>query len=310
MASIIKNRFSVAALGAFIDTYGLGDDWEVAGGFTGNKLYMAIGRDVAWSSDVAPPSPADKIGSAAHNSTQGENEYGFQQDVHAMKYIPGANIQPIVPRINWAAGVEYNALQNDSSDPYGAQDYYVLNSSSQVWICTEGYKDADGSVTNNVVSDTGDEPYAASPAANATFTGTTDGYQWKYLYTVSGVSSNALTTSWMPVNYGTTVTGNDNPESNIELGCDHLMIVGEFDSSITIAGDNSDNQYRQVGIYVNPVEDDLTIATATLYNAPQTEIFASSGNTANMGKLIYQENRTPITRTASQIEQIKVVVEF
>lgn len=300
MASLIKNRFSVTALAGFITEYGLGS--------SGNNMYMSIGRDSAWSNDLIPPTPLDNTGSAANN-TAGQSEYGLQVDVHATKLIPLANIQPVVPRRNWASGVEYNAVRTDISDPMAAGDFYVMNSSSQVWICTNGYRNSDGVAGGTAVSSADGEPYKPSPIVDDTFTTGTDGYAWKYLYTVSGISSNAVTTNWMPVNYGTTVTGNDNADSNIELGCDHLMIIGEFDSSVTVSA--GDDEFRQVGIYINPVlSDGSTAATLAVYNDPQTDLFSTGGATANIGKLMYHENRTPVVRSASQIEQVKVVVEF
>jgi len=301
MASIIKNRFSVTALAGFIDTYGLGSANE--------HMYMAIGRDLAWSNDLAPPTPIDNTGSTANNAA-GLSEFGLQADIHAMVEIPLANIQPVVPRVNWAVATEYNALRTDISDPYGAGDFYVINSSSQVWICDDGYRDTDGVAGGTATSSADGEPYSGAPTANEIFNTGTDGYSWRYLYTISGISSNALTTNWMPVNYGTTATGTDNPNSYIELGSDHLMIIGEFDSNITVTG-SVDDEFRQVGIYINPVlTNGSTPASEAFYNDPQTDLFTGSGATANIGKLVYHENRTPVVRSASQIEQIKTVVEF
>lgn len=300
MASIIKNQFSVALASNFIDAYGLGS--------TTNLLYMAIGRDAAWSDENNPPAPADKDGSAG-NDTAGQNEFGFEADVHAMKSIPLANIQPIVPRRDWAIGIEYNPVQTDSADPRGATDYYVVNTSSQVWICTKGNLDADGAKAagTSATSASGDTPFKASPTAADTFIGSTDLYEWEYLYTIPGISANAFTAAWMPVNYGVTVTGNDNADSNIRLGSDHIMFIGEFDNTVTIDGGLTDDQYRQIGIYLNPELSGGGAATAAVYNDPQTEIFNALNN---RGKLIYIENRTQIQRSASQIEHLKVVVEF
>lgn len=301
MPSIIKNRLSSAAVNSFLAEYGLGS--------SGNLLYMGIGRDAAWpSSDTAITTPTDKFGSAS-NGTDGETEYHVYTSVHALVQIPLANVQPVVPRVDWTSGQTYNPIQLGTADAHTATNWYVLNSSSQVWKCITGDLNADGTDATGTTSTV--EPFAASPTLGQSSGVLADNYEWEYVYTISGIASNALTSSWMPVNYSTAITGADNPASLFEMQVRHMMLVGEFGSNITIDGGLTDDQFRQVGIWDNPVQSDgSTAITAAEVNDPQTAVFTGSGIDANFGKLMYQENRAAVTRSASQIEQIKVVIEF
>lgn len=128
--------------------------------------------------------------------------YFQSQARHRMSAIKTlANSSFVIPRVNWTNATQYPAYDNNVED-----NYHVMNSVNEVFICVEQGQQPDG--TPRVSTE---EPTTAKAALYSTSgnTGTTfapatgitdDGYRWRYLYTLSNVAvSNFLTTDFIPV---------------------------------------------------------------------------------------------------------------
>lgn len=146
-----------------------------------NSIYVAIGKSDAWSSSIStltdstPTVPADSIDAV--------NE--AHQQIIGMKRIESADISHVVPRYDWEDGESYIAWDSDDSNIYNER-FYVVTSEFKVYKCL---KAGPSGVSVQPVH-TGVDPV----------TDNTDGYTWKYMYTITTADSEKfLTKSYMPV---------------------------------------------------------------------------------------------------------------
>ena len=80
---------------------------------------------------------------------------------------------------------------------YATNGYYVITGSNEVYICIQQGKNSQGVAVASVVEPTGN--------ATTPFT-TSDGYTWKYMYTLSNANNTKFSTSdFVPVDVNTSI---------------------------------------------------------------------------------------------------------
>lgn len=117
------------------------------------------------------------------------------------KVIASDGIALMTRRVDWAANTVYTAYSDTNSNLYSSDFYACVNASAyyHVFKCL----DNNGNTASTV------PPNFADTSAADTFYQTTDGYVWKYLYTISKSDWDAFTTTdFMPVVANSAVTGN------------------------------------------------------------------------------------------------------
>lgn len=157
-----------------------------------SSVYVAIGKSDVWSNstsdttDTTPFTPLDNI----------DNIAGAYQQMIGMKKVTAGEVSHIVPRHTWTSGRAYVAWDSDDPTIYD-KAFYIITSEFKVYKCIEA--GAGASTIEPVHINT--QPTAES-----------DGYKWKYMYTVTVVAAEKfLTNSYMPVDtlgYPTTATVN------------------------------------------------------------------------------------------------------
>lgn len=170
MAATITDNIKKAILEAMIADF---SDAE-------NNYYVALGRAEYWDSSDTPPTPRNDM----------DEQRKFRNSVQALKKVRG--VEFVVPRNNWSSGTVYNAW-DDTQVGYAARKYYVMNSNFQVYICLRQGKDANGDAVPSTVNPTGsnNDPFETS-----------DGYVWKFLYTIGELNAKYfLSSSYMPVTF-------------------------------------------------------------------------------------------------------------
>ena len=96
-----------------------------------------------------------------------------------------------IPRYNWSSGAIYSAYDDDFASIPATNSYYVLTEDNQVYICLQQGKSSTGAVANSTVKPTGTSTKAFK---------TSDGYVWKFLYTLSATNANKfLSANFVPV---------------------------------------------------------------------------------------------------------------
>ena len=147
-------------------------------GDSNQRYYLGIGESQDWDSTDTPPIPR------SHE----REERNFRLKMQSMKKVAAHSF--VVPRNNWTAGTTYDAYSDDL-DAYPTNAYYVLTDENKVFICLQQAKNAQGAPVASSVKPTGEEsrPFETS-----------DGYVWKYLYTISALrASQFVTSNFIPV---------------------------------------------------------------------------------------------------------------
>ncbi len=193
-----------------------------------SSVYVAIGKSDVWSNstsdttDTTPFTPLDNI----------DNIAGAYQQMIGMKKVTAGEVSHIVPRHTWTSGRAYVAWDSDDATIYD-KAFYIITSEFKVYKCIEA-----GAGASTI------EPVHI----NTIPTAESDGYKWKYMYTVTVVDAEKfLTISYMPVNtlaYPTTATVNGATSSatgatlsaanaNVRVG--QLVTGAGISGSVTVA---------------------------------------------------------------------------
>jgi hypothetical protein len=124
------------------------------------NLYLFIGRVSAWTDDDNPPSPVDNVQNT---------DYNVWKEMIALKKMVQTDISYVAPRTNWANNTFI--VQYDSSVDVSGNSFFVVTDNDQVYKCLYNNRGA-----NSTVKPTG---------TSTSVTQTSDGYRWKYMYTMS-----------------------------------------------------------------------------------------------------------------------------
>lgn len=145
------------------------------------RYYIGVGKSDPWDDDTdSPTTPV--------NSKYEERK--FREGWQSVKRI--VDVSYCVPRYNWTSGTIYSRY-DDNYSAYPANPYYVLTDENQVYICLKQSTDANNTPNPSTVKPTGTRVYHFK---------TSDGYIWKYLYTIGGArASKFLSANYMPVEF-------------------------------------------------------------------------------------------------------------
>jgi len=127
--------------------------------------------------DYNPPIPVDRYQ---------DTYFDIWRNMISAKRITSADVSHVARRINWTSGTVYT--EYDDIDPYiSSKQFYVITDQGKVYKC----------INNNAGS-----PSTVKPTEQAAegLSKTSDGYHWKYMYTISsGSSLKFLTQDYIPV---------------------------------------------------------------------------------------------------------------
>lgn len=153
-------------------------------------MYLGIGKPDVWSTsmsdttDTTPFTPYDNL----------ENKHEAWKNMLGLKKLQASDITHVVPRHSWTTGNSYTAWDSDQADIYD-NPFYVITNEFKVYKCI--VKGA--SVSTQQPTQTNTAPTAES-----------DGYVWKYMFTVSvSDAEKFLTLSYIPVKTVSLAFNND-----------------------------------------------------------------------------------------------------
>ena len=144
------------------------------------SVYVSVGKSDAWSNSLSNTTDSIPFTPNDHFDDIGE----ARQQMLGMKKISSGDISHIVPRHTWTSGNSYYAWDSADANIFD-KAFYVITSEFKVYKCI---------VAGSGASTIQPTQTLTNPTAES------DGYTWKYMYTVSVADSEKfLTTSYMPV---------------------------------------------------------------------------------------------------------------
>ena len=221
MPAIITDQFRILNAETFVESF-------VGVGSTGNNnFYTFLAHpnpqytDVVnygktkWNTDI--PDPRDSF----------QQESLYWDSMLFLKKVQENDVTRVIPRIDWQSGTTYDMYRNtysgdnltpvsSSTTLYGS-NYYVMNSEYRVYLCINN-----GANPNSTGEKSIYEPKFVDDAPRAAGT---DGYVWKYLYTISPADVVKFATSKylpLPKKWGDSST----------LSVKNAAVVGEIQTII------------------------------------------------------------------------------
>lgn len=221
------------------------------------RYYLTFGKILPWANDSAPDT--------ANSSVATENE--VWRNMVAAKKITEYDMRHVIPRYDWQANTAYIAYDDLNPNLFGDNvKFYVMNSNFNVYKC----------LANNAGSNSTVEPTSTNPAI---ITKTTDGYIWKYMYTISDSDKlRFVTDNYIPVVSLTTDDGSlqwDVQDAAIDGSINTIYITNpgmnyNVTPNISISGDGT-GAAAVAGI--NNVSNTVNTVTMTSFGSGYT--FAS-----------------------------------
>ena len=159
------------------------------------RYYAAIGRSEDWNDSDVPTVPLNSLRDA--RVTRG--------GIQSLKLIQDATY--VIPRRTWVANLIYDAY-DDADVGFPENPFYAINSNNEIYICLEQGKKQDGSTNLSTIQPTGNTE--GTPFA------TSDGYTWKFLYSIGALRADKfLSSAFMPVRF-VTGTDSDSPAEDLQ----------------------------------------------------------------------------------------------
>ena len=232
-----------------------------------SAYYFYVGGTTPWVNDSLPPPALN-------------NYETFEQDTyHSIvfgKLIGNNNVSYLIPRYNWTANTVYAQYDQNDVNLF-SKAFYVLNNQSSVYICIDNNSGANSLVQPLITPTQGSFQ-------------TSDGYTWKFLYTIPS-NANTLFTSnnFIPVVPNTYVSNNAIP-GTIDLtrvisggsgyeGYDENYLVNVIDQSTVKIGSTGvgiDGFYVGSSIYLKTGLGSDQIRNITGYHGGTQTVSVSS----------------------------------
>jgi hypothetical protein len=234
-----------------------------------NNVYVAIAHTDAWANDSAPESVSDNT----------DVYVDFWRSAIGGKKITGNEISLVIPRVNWTANTVYVEYSNVNANSLFDQDFYVMTTDYNVYKCISN---------NNSANSTIMPTYLDTASTNKE----TDGYIWKYMYTLSTSDRVRYTTEdWIPVKY---LGSNDGSlqwqvqENAIDGGIQFVKLTNSGNNYtntsniiVTITGDGTGaNVTAQINTTSQTVSNLTVVTPGTGYHFANVAISGGAGTNA------------------------------
>lgn len=157
-----------------------------------NSYYLFYGKTDAWVNSNGLP---DDTAIPAANSSVYSYEQTIYDDIVFGKLITSSDITYMIPRYNWTTGAIYSSYNQYDPDLY-SKKFYVITDGYEVYKCIDNNNGAHSTVKPSLTTTTG-------------VFSTSDGYVWKYMFTIESNANTKFTSSaYIPVTPNNSVTNN------------------------------------------------------------------------------------------------------
>ncbi len=160
----------------------LENEWSVSNQY----FFLAIGKQSAWSDEAVPDTTTESFETVDIGS--------YWRDMIAAKRIATADVETTISRINWSTGTVYDMYDHTDTALF-TKNFYVMTTDFNVYKCIRNGEAIDAGSASTTQSTV--KPDHTTPNTTPL---ESDGYQWRYLYTISTADiASYLVTDWMPV---------------------------------------------------------------------------------------------------------------
>lgn len=243
MGKLVTDNFKTHIAAQFI---------ESVSEFDNTNYYVFAGKSLPFADDNTPPNPNTGL-IDVFNTTWDDMIFG--------KKVTNADIKHMIKRIDWESGTVYAQYDPKTQNPSDLtiNNFYVVTSQSSqyhIFKC----------LNNNGGARSTSKPLfgAGGTTADDEFYQTSDGYIWKYMYTISSAEWNKFATNdYVPVIPNANVTANaiNGAIESIDIisaGRNYnAYATGRF-KEISVAGDNTIHSLES-GVYT------LTVANSAQF---------------------------------------------
>jgi hypothetical protein len=240
------------------------------------KIYLTFGRVDAWSNESSPDTANSSVATV----------YEVWNNMIGGKRLISSDIAHVIPRFNWTANSVYTAYDDLRTDLHtGNNQFYVVTTDKNVYKC----------IANNYGGASTVEP---SSLNDSIVSSTSDGYSWKYMYTISDADQlRFMTTSYIPVktlslNDGSTQWGVQN---NAVEGAIHYIAITNSGNNysnantitISISGDGSDaSATATINSISNTINSIVILNPGSGYSYANVAVTSTVGANANLRAII------------------------
>lgn len=233
-----------------------------------DSLYMFIGKITSWYDEYNLPVGADT------EDTPVPDAFPYQRQVSEVwsnaivaKRVDTTNVRHVIQRENWAASTTYPYYRSDASNTTtfanaGEPNFYVLDTKEfRVYKCLFNFYDSESQQRPTEVGGIGGDPrrFGAEPFE------TSDGYVWKYMYTIDPADAiNFVTDNYIPVQKdGLNDDGSGTDNSTVDGGI-YRIILSEKTTSAGVVTTPSAGDFVRVRVDGVDGSTDLTVGETEL----------------------------------------------
>ena len=172
--SIFTQDYKNAYINLLIDDISASSNTSTAN----NLYYIALGGFDPYADETNPPTETKNTGNYF---------YKIQSELLMGKQLSSSDIKKVIKRYNWTSGTKYRQYDDQDTELYSnTNGFYVFTDDGNVYKCL-----ANGYDANSIIKPTG--------TSNSSFYtedgGSTDGYKWKYMYTIDAATNSDFVTS-------------------------------------------------------------------------------------------------------------------
>ena len=296
------------------------------------NMYLFIGKSAAWSGSYNDGTTTYQVSDTAPSSdTTANTSYSHWKDMIAAKKVASSDVSHVIARNNWTSGRYYSmyddtvkfssltASQASQNVNTGSADttatlypMYVMNSTFKVYKCLYNNKNESGRPLPSTVEPTHTTTSAAAPAAQS------DGYVWKYMYTISAAESlKFVTSSYIPVKQirdanaygqggtaGGMTVGGAKDDSSDQVLVERNAIDGALDIFV-ISADGVNYHFENNKAIASGTGTSLVVSAPTLTTAnayAESSVYFTYGGTSYVRKVAssaYNSGTSQVTLTLS-----------
>lgn len=223
---------------------------EIISSTDSNEYYIGVGKaDYHGDSDVVPTTYRTLY-----------EERLARGNLQSIKKVESTSF--VIPRYNWAQGAIYSAF-SDAAQGIPANTYYVMTEYNEVYICLQQGKNALG----QPVASTVQPNYSTAGVTTRQAFRTSDGYVWKFYYTLSAVKArDFLTANYIPIQkINWTQTGDSASLNDFELTQLAIQKVATPGQIVGVRLTNGGSGYTSAPTVTIRGNGSSAAATATVY---------------------------------------------